>query len=167
MIKRLKSPKNRLKIDFNPDLVVVCSEKVGTFGDIHLFLGIYIPVDTMYYSPCRGRRWSCGVPEKSLIFGVLWNVVGSKLLKLLIFYILLPRAMLAKRDCCLRCRQYNNSSCSLRCSVNSYIVSKKYQLFFGKTGGKIAIFIFHTSTLPHKNMSQLLRMPEKITTFAG
>ena len=98
MIKRLKSPKNRLKIDFNPDLVVVCSEKVGTFGDIHLFLGIYIPVDTMYYSPCRGRRWSCGVPEKSLIFGVLWNVVGSKLLKLLIFYILLPRAMLAKRD---------------------------------------------------------------------
>ena len=85
MIKRLKSPKNRLKIDFNPDLVVVCSEKVGTFDDIHLFLGIYIPVDTMYYSPCRGRRWSCGVPEKSLIFGVLWNVVGSKLLMLLIF----------------------------------------------------------------------------------
>ena len=39
----------------------------------------------MYYSPCRGRRWSCGVPEKSLIFGVLWNVVGLKLLKLLIF----------------------------------------------------------------------------------
>jgi hypothetical protein len=38
MIKRLKPPKNRLKIDFNLDLVVMYSEKVGTFDDIHLFL---------------------------------------------------------------------------------------------------------------------------------
>jgi hypothetical protein len=38
MIKRLKSPENCLKIDFNLDLVVMCSEKVGTFDDIHLFL---------------------------------------------------------------------------------------------------------------------------------
>jgi hypothetical protein len=38
MIKRLKSPKNCLKIDFNLDSVAVYSEKVGTFDDIHLFL---------------------------------------------------------------------------------------------------------------------------------
>lgn len=38
MIKRLKPPKNCLKIDFNLDLVVMCSEKIGTFDEIHLFL---------------------------------------------------------------------------------------------------------------------------------
>ena len=50
------------------------------------------------------------------------NCCWFKVVEVVDFYILLPRAMLAKRDCCLRCRQYNNSSCSLRCSVNSYIV---------------------------------------------
>jgi hypothetical protein len=87
MIKRLKPPKNRLKIDFNLDLVVMYSEKVGTFDDIHLFLF----QDIVLFCFNRNTHFSC----------------------------------------------------------------KK-----GQTD-------FHTSTLPHKNMSQLLHMSEKITTFAG
>jgi hypothetical protein len=36
-------------------------------------------------------------------------------------------------------------------SISSrYLLEKCVSTFFGKNGGKIAIFIFHTSTLPHK-----------------
>ena len=34
---------------------------------ICLRLGIYIPVDTMRYCPCRARK--CGVPEKACFLG--------------------------------------------------------------------------------------------------
>ena len=33
--------------------------------------------------------------------------------------------------------------------------------FFMKIGGKIAIFIFHTSTLPHKNVCRFVVCPKK------
>ena len=44
------------------------------------FLGNYILVDTMYYSPCRGRRWSA-------------ECCWFKVVEVVDFYILLPRAM--------------------------------------------------------------------------
>ena len=52
--------------------------------------GNYIPVDTRYYSPCRGRRWSA-------------ECCWFKVVEVVDLYILLPRAMLAKRNSCLRC----------------------------------------------------------------
>ena len=55
MIKRLKPPKNRLKIDFNLDLVVMYSEKVGTFDDIHLFLF----QDIVLFCFNRNTHFSC------------------------------------------------------------------------------------------------------------
>jgi hypothetical protein len=36
--------------------------------------------------PCRGRRWSCGVPEKSLILGCFGMLL--KLISVVDFYIL-------------------------------------------------------------------------------
>ena len=81
-----------------------------------LFFVFYTCRHYALISPCRSRRWCCGVPEKSLIFGVLWNVVetssylttfersASPYVEVVDFHLLLPLSNVGKAECCLRCR---------------------------------------------------------------
>ena len=53
---------------------------VATFSDIcniqHIFLGVYIPVDTMCYCPCRARKLiGAKVVEKIMLFMLLIYII--------------------------------------------------------------------------------------------